>query len=212
MNNLNKLYESIENFKRLGVEIDKNTIESTLKVEENIIKKEMIPAMSAAIIPILSQIQRELVLVIEYSPDKSVELKMTKKRSLKLTEEEEAFVTSREEYKKEISYTIAPHKKSPKTNLCITLPNGKIFKNELAKDTLCEIIKYVGIEKVEKLGIHHSGFNLVSKVKSKKYRQDKIGKFYIFTQTSTNQKAKDLEMISKKLNLKLKIDILSSTY
>src|SRR5690606_41651070 len=97
MNKLETLYTAIENFKKLGVKIDEGTIESTLNVEENIIRTEMIPAMGDAIIPIISQIQRELVLVIEYSPNKPIELKMTRKRSFKLTEEEESIITQRKE-------------------------------------------------------------------------------------------------------------------
>src|SRR5690625_1246980 len=137
MSKLKRLYEAIENFKNLGVKIDEKTIESTLDVEENIIRTEMIPAISNAIIPIISQIQRELILVIEYSPDKPIELKMTRKRSFKLTEEEEAVVTQRKEFKKEVKYTLKPHTKSPKTNLVVHFPSGLTIKNKLAMDTFC---------------------------------------------------------------------------
>lgn len=209
MNKLETLYNAIENFKTLGVKIDEKTIESTLSVEESIIRSEMIPAMSNAIIPIISQIQRELVLVIEYSPDKPIELKMTRKRSFKLTEEEESIITQRKEFKKEVKYTLKSHTKSPKTNLLVSFPTGEKIKNKLAMNTFCEVIEKIGLQKVEKLNIRSCGSNLVSKIKSPTYRQKKLKNgYYIITQTSTNQKKKHLELISKKLNLNLTVEII----
>lgn len=209
MNKLEALYTAIENFKKLGVKIDEGTIESTLNVEENIIRTEMIPAMGDAIIPIISQIQRELVLVIEYSPDKPIELKMTRKRSFKLTEEEESIVTHRKEFNKEVKYTLKSHNKSSKTNLLVTLSTGEKIKNRLAMDTFCEVIQKIGLEKVEKLNIRSCGSNLVSKIKNPIYRQKRLKSgYYIITQTSTQQKKKHLELISKKLNLDLAVEII----
>ncbi|MDK7676304.1 hypothetical protein QP547_10905 [Weeksella virosa] len=209
MNKLENLYTAIENFKKLGVKIDEGTIESTLNVEENIIRTEMIPAMGDAIIPIISQIQRELVLVIEYSPDKPIELKLTRKRSFKLTEEEESIITKRKEFKKEVKYTLKPHTKSSKTNLLVTLSTGEKIKNRLAMDTFCEVIQKIGLEKVEKLNIRSCGSNLVSKIKNPIYRQKRLKSgYYIITQTSTQQKKKHLQLISKKLNLGLIVEII----
>ncbi|SUP54982.1 Uncharacterised protein [Weeksella virosa] len=209
MNKLETLYTAIENFKKLGVKIDEGTIESTLNVEENIIRTEMIPAMGDAIIPIISQIQRELVLVIEYSPDKPIELKLTRKRSFKLTEEEESIITKRKEFKKEVKYTLKPHTKSSKTNLLVTLSTGEKIKNRLAMDTFCEVIQKIGLEKVEKLNIRSCGSNLVSKIKNPIYRQKRLKSgYYIITQTSTQQKKKHLQLISKKLNLGLIVEII----
>lgn len=209
MNKLEALYSAIENFQKLGVKIDEKTIESTLNIEEGIIRSEMIPAMSNAIIPIISQIQRELVLVIEYSPDKPIELKMTRKRSFKLTEEEESIITQRKEFKKEVKYTLKSHTKSPKTNLLVSFPTGVKIKNKLAMNTFCEVIEKIGLQKVEKLNIRSCGSNLVSKIKNPVYRQNKFKNgYYIITQTSTNQKKKHLELISKKLNLNLTVEII----
>lgn len=209
MNKLEALYSAIENFQKLGVKIDEKTIESTLNIEEGIICSEMIPAMSNAIIPIISQIQRELVLVIEYSPDKPIELKMTRKRSFKLTEEEESIITQRKEFKKEVKYTLKSHTKSPKTNLLVSFPTGVKIKNKLAMNTFCEVIEKIGLQKVEKLNIRSCGSNLVSKIKNPVYRQNKFKNgYYIITQTSTNQKKKHLELISKKLNLNLTVEII----
>ncbi|WP_172917031.1 hypothetical protein [Capnocytophaga canis] len=209
MNKLETLYTSIDNFKKLGVEINSEVIESIFNVEEGIIKNDILPIMRKAIIPIISQIQRDLVLVIEYSPEKPIELKMTRKKSMKLTEEEEFIVTQRKEFKKEVKYTLPFHKKSPKTNLLVTFSSGKTIKNKLAMDTFCEVIEIIGLEVVSNLNVRCCGSNLVSKIKNSDYRQKKMKKgFYIITQTSTEQKKKYLDLISKKLNIGLEVTII----
>lgn len=169
----------------------------------------VITAMGDAIIPIISQIQRELVLVIEYSPNKPIVLKMTRKRSFKLTEEEEFIVTQRKEFKKEVKYTLKSHTRSPKTNLLVSFPTGVKIKNTLAMNTFCEVVEKIGLQKVKNLNIRSYGSNLVSNIKNHTYRQKKSKNgYYIITQTSTSQKKKHLELISKKLNLDLIVEII----
>ena len=76
-------------------------------------------------------------------------------------------------------------------------------------NTFCEVIEKIGLQKVEKLNIRSCGSNLVSKIKNPVYRQNKFKNgYYIITQTSTNQKKKHLELISKKLNLNLTVEII----
>ena len=85
MTKLEQLYNSIENLKELGVQLPDKLIEETNRVEEEIIQNEVIPALSKAIDPIINQIQRELVLVIDYLPNEPLQVKMTRKRSFKIT-------------------------------------------------------------------------------------------------------------------------------
>ena len=76
-------------------------------------------------------------------------------------------------------------------------------------DTFCEVIQKIGLTKVEELNIRSCGSNLVSKNKNPKYRQKRLKSgYYIITQTSTEQKKKHLELISKKFNLGLIVEII----
>lgn len=52
-----------------------------------------------------------------------------------------------------------------------------------------------------------SGINLVSTSKDENRQQRKVGEFYIFTNRSTKQKAEQLEEISDRLGLNLKIEV-----
>jgi len=211
MTKLEKLYNSIENLKELGVQLPDKLIEETTRVEEEIIQKELLPALSSAIDPIISQIQRELVLVIDYIPNEPLQVRMTRKRSFKLSEEEDVLIGNSKSEKKETSYTITPHTKSKKTNLEVTFPDGTKLKNRFAYQTFCKVIEKIGPEKVRELGVKQSGIELISKKEDEFYNQHKIkGGLWIVTHSSTAQKKAHLEEISKNLGLKLKVKIIKN--
>jgi hypothetical protein len=206
MTKLEQLYNSIQNLKELGVQLPDKLIEETNRVEEEIIQKEVIPALSDAIDPIINQIQRELILVVEYIPDEPLQVKMTRKRSFKFPDEEEKLETKRKEFKKEQSYTLTPHTKSKWTNLVVKFSDGKEISNRFAYQTLCDVIEKIGPEKVSKLGIRQSGTDLVSKKEDDFYQQHKIsGGWLVLTHSSTDTKKSHIEEISRKLDLNLKV-------
>jgi hypothetical protein len=206
MTKLEQLYNAIQNLKELGVKLPEELIEETNRVEGEIIQKEVIPALADAIEPIISQIQRELILVVEYIPDEPLQVKMTRKRSFKLTEEEDSIVDKRKEFKKETSYTISSHSKSKWTNLVVTFPDGTEISNRFAYQTLCDTIQKIGAVEVSKLGIRQSGIDLVSRKEDDYYQQHKIkGGYLVLTHSSTELKKNHIEEISKQLKLNLKV-------
>lgn len=209
MTKLEQLYNSIENLKELGVQLPDKLIEETNRVEEEIIQNEVIPALSKAIDPIINQIQRELVLVIDYIPNEPLQVKMTRKRSFKISpEEEDKVLAKRESFKKETGYTLSPHTKSKKTNLTVKFPDGTIISNRFAYQTLCDVINKVGAKQIAELNIIQSGVPLVSKQQDDFYQQHSISNGYlVVTHSSTAAKKQHLEEISKKLNLNLKVKI-----
>jgi hypothetical protein len=210
MTKLEKLYNAIQELKELGVKLPDELIEETNRVEEEIIQNEVIPALSDAIDPIISQIQRELLLIVEYIPDEPLQVKMTRKRSFKLSEEEDSIFKKRKEFKKETKYTVTPHTKSKKTNLEVLFPDGTIISNRFAYQTFCVVIEKAGADKVAQLGIRQSGIDLVSKTEDDYYQQHRIiGGFLVLTHSSTEQKKNHLEEISRRLNLKISVQVIS---
>jgi hypothetical protein len=69
MTKLEKLYSTIQNLKELGLELGEDLLKQTNELEQEIIKKEILPVISEKIEPIIGQIQRELVLVVNYVPN-----------------------------------------------------------------------------------------------------------------------------------------------
>ena len=68
MGRLSKLYEAIETLRKEGVSTD--DLEAKVnQAEEEIIKKEILPIVTKSIAPALKEVQRELVLVVDYMPN-----------------------------------------------------------------------------------------------------------------------------------------------
>lgn len=208
MTRLERLYNSIQNLKELGMRLSDELIEETNRVEEEIIQNEVIPTMSQAIEPIISQIQRGLILVVEYIPNEPLQVKMTRKRSFKFSEQDdETPPTKQKDSTRKHGYSMAPHTKSSRTNLIVTFPDGKSISNRFASETLCEVIEKIGGSRVAALGLRLSGGDLVSKTPDDFYQQHPInGGWLVMTHSSTDNKKILIEEISKRLNLNLKIE------
>lgn len=212
MTQLEKLYQSIQNLKELGVQLPDQLIDETNRVEEEIIKNDIIPALADTISPVINQIQREIILVVEYVPDEPLSVKLTRKRSLTIPSELDKPSTQVDKNQKAISerktFTISPHNKSSKTTLRVKFPDGKIISHRFAYDTLVDTIKNVGYEKVKGLNIICSGVPLVSDTKDDYYTQHELTKgVLIMTHSSTKSKKDQLDEISKRLGLGLKVEI-----
>jgi hypothetical protein len=209
MTQLEKLYQSIQHLKELGVKLPDDLIDQTNRVEEEIIKKDVIPALADTISPVIKQIQREIILVVEYVPDEPVSVRWTRKRSMTIPLELDfANDNKKKAFSERETVTISPHSKSSKTTLSIKFPDGKIISHRFAYHTLVDTIKVVGHEKVKKLNIICCGVPLVSETKDDFYTQHELTKgVYIMTHSSTRTKKDQLDEISKKLGLGLKTEI-----
>jgi hypothetical protein len=92
----------------------------------------------------------------------------------------------------------------------VTRPDGSIIQEEKAANTLCQVIKEVGPEKVYNLHIPLDGNNLVIKGENpdKHSGIHYIGdNYYVNTHSNTISKKRQLERIFQALNLGWKVDI-----
>jgi hypothetical protein len=84
-----------------------------------------------------------------------------------------------------------------------------MINNRFAYETLIEVVEYAGVKKVEGLGLKQVGIDFISKTKDDFYNQHEItGGYYIVTHSSTLKKKQQIEEISKRLGLKLRVEII----
>ena len=210
MTQLEKLYQSIQHLKELGIQLPDKLIEDTNRVEEEeIIKKEIIPVLADTISPVINQIQREIILVVEYTPNEPVSVRWTRKRSITMPAELDLINDNKKNiFSERQTFTISPHSKSSKTTLSIAFPDGKTISHRFANETLVDTIKIIGHEKVKELNIICCGVPLVSSIKDDFYTQHELVKgVYIMTHSSTKLKKEQLDEISKRLGVGLKVEI-----
>ncbi len=210
MTNLEKLYQSISNLKELGLPLHEETLKAVDNLEEELIKNEIIPRLSDSIEPIITQIQRPIVLVVDYVPGEDLSVRMTRKRVI--TEEGEtkqySLAPKGKEREKKTDKTITSSPKSAWTGLMVTFPDGKVINNRYAYETLIEVVEKIGIKKVESLELKHVGLDFISKTKDDFYNQHELkGGYLILTHTATIKKKQQLEEISERLNLGLKVEV-----
>ena len=78
MSRLSKLYEAMETLRKEGLPVDENHEKKANELEENIIKKEILPVLSKTIEPALQPVKRELVLVVDYVPGQPLSVHLSR--------------------------------------------------------------------------------------------------------------------------------------
>ena len=116
-------------------------------------------------------------------------------------------ISTRKRVKVESGYTFKPHTKSEKTNLRITMQNGRVIQQPSAAQAMVEAIEEFGIEKVRNLGHTVCGVDLVSKSRHEKYNQNTTGDYFICTHSCTKNKQKLLLEIAESLGQKITVEI-----
>ncbi len=210
MTKLEKLYASIRGLQELGLPLNEETLQAADELEEQLIKTEILPAMSKDIEPRLSQIQRELVLVVEYKPGTPISVALSRKTNI--TELLDAKILEQDpqaEHKEGKKHEKPIERINGKTVLRVTFPDGTVIADKKAKITFAETIKRIGLMKVRNLGISFCHVPIVSNTLDKKYGKAQIpvgDGLYVMTHSSTHDKKKQLDKISQELGLKLKVE------
>ncbi len=221
MATLKELYTTLKSLRDMNLPVDEKLLKAADNLEEKIIKEEILPAMSKNIEPLLCEIQRDLVLVVEYHPGTPISVALSRKAKIseivdakQLTPQTTAHVSTpvssndgmvRREPREPNKYV-----KKPTKGMCVTFPDGTIVWHRTAIETFIEALRKIGFEKIPMVGIKHGGFELVSKQK----RAEKAGcvwqhecdGWYIYSNISNRQKYDDLMKVSDYYNLNLQID------
>ena len=111
--------------------------------------------------------------------------------------------------KKKIKQQEQSIKYSPKAKIKVTFPDGtSICLNKVA-DTMVEVIKKIGVEKVKSLNMQMYGYSLIS---DRKYGQEKYNwseinsNCYVLTHSNTDKKISQLNEMNESLKMGLRIE------
>ena len=188
MSKLSKLYSMIANARELGIELGKDVYQQTDKLEEEIIKKEILPVIKEQIEPTLRQIKRDLTLVVDYVPDVSVRVRLSR----------ESGIYNREDF---VELTPDPQAEHG------TRKGGKnitVIQEYSAAATLVAAIAEANPIKVRELGLICCKVPLVSTTKDEKYAKTQVEVspgLYVITHSNNKMKKDYLEQISTELGL-----------
>ncbi len=152
-------------------------------------------AIKDALIPLFEGVDGERSFRIDYSPSNSVQITEIKPR--RATSESQPRQTST---------------KKPAKKLQVTFSDGTVIKESSSAYTIAEVIKRIGWERVKALNVNGGGHDLVSDTLSDNIDYSRSQKevadgIYVFTCTRSDKKQEQLEEISDRLNLGLKIEL-----
>jgi len=213
MSKLSKLYELRRLSQEFGMEWTEKQERQLEAEEEHLIKNEVLPVVSKNIEPALAQVERELVLVVDYIPGSPLKVSLSRKRNIAdvLPDAVEIKPDPEVQHKTYGSRNVGKGDIAPKTRLRVIMPNGQVITHAKAKDTFIEAILTIGIERVRSLGLKFCKIPIISNTRDKKYgrAQHDVGNgWMILTHSSTADKKKILDKIAKALNIKLRVEII----
>ena len=210
MSKLSKLYAMIANAKELGIDLGDDVFKQTDKLEEELIKKEILPVIKDQIEPTLEQIKRDLTLVVDYIPDAPIRIRLSREPGIYNRED---FIELTPDPKAEHS----THKggksilRAPKSIVKISRRDQSVILESTSAATLVAAIKEANPLKVRELGIVCCKVPLVSTTKDEKYGLTQVEVapgLYVITHSNNKMKKAFLEKISQALHLGWKVEII----
>lgn len=171
MSTLSELYITMENLRKLNLPTDERLKQEAAKLEEDLIRTEILPTLTEKIEPVLAQVQRELVLVVDYVPGTPLKVSLSRKRNITdvlpdAVEIKPDPVVEHTEKKKGGKKVVT----NPRTRLRITMPDGSIIEERTAWESLHRFVLKVGVDKVRAVGLIANKIPLVSNTVDKKYQ------------------------------------------
>ena len=92
--------------------------------------------------------------------------------------------------------------------ILIHFPDGQIITGKSGAESMALAIQKIGLDRVQALGLKVSGIDLIATQKSKVYKQYQFGSQYIMTNLDTRHKVSILEDISRKLGIKIRVEVI----
>lgn len=212
MSKLSKLYELRRLSQEFGMEWTEKQERQLEAEEEHLIKNEVLPVVSKSIEPVLSQVERELVLVVDYVPGTPLKVSLSRKRNLfdaledvvEIKPDPEVEHTEKKKGGKKVVT-------NPRTRLRISMPDGSIIEERTAWESLQKFILRVGVEKVRAVGLITNKIPLVSNTVDKKYKtaQKPLGNgWLLMTCSDTATKRKQILAIAESEGLNVSVEII----
>ncbi len=196
MEKLDKAYEAIDMLKALGLPVSAEQTKAIAIMERQYLREEVIPQVTKEMEPLVEQMHNKFRLEVTYSQDKGLDIQVVDKKPV-----QESLFPSES----------VPAKRQKKYIIRVVYPDGRAFCSKMVWETLVDVVKYAGAERVRALNISLMGDNLVSPDlnPNERYRvgQKDVGNgLYVCTYSSTDTKYEELRRINKELGLGLRIE------
>ena len=137
MSRLSDLYKAMETLRKEGVSTE-DLEQKVGSLEEDIIKKEILPVVTQTIEPALKQVQRELVLVVDYHPGEPISVSLSRKANIA-----ELLDAKLLEQDPQVEHRDGTKRRKPvehineKSVLRVTFPDGTVIEDKKGRRVKC---------------------------------------------------------------------------
>lgn len=218
MSRLDKLYDTMANLKELGLTINDDLVKEVNELEEELIKKEILPILTKNIEPALQPVQRELVLVVDYIPGQPISVHLSRKRNFTadMPDAKEIVVDPEVTHHQRDNHSENDDKilRGPARDMAVFFPDGTIIAEKKAVDTLYKVVKKIGVAEVrrvvEEKNLKFCKVPVISNRRDAKYgkSQKDLGDGWLLITHSNNPMKKEfIEKISEALHLGIKVTL-----
>lgn len=197
MEKLDQAYKAVEMLKALDLPVSNEQIRAIAMMERQYLKEEVIPKVTEEMTPLVEMMHNKFRLEVTYNHESGLDIQVVDKKPV----QESLFP----------SMASKTSRKEKKWIIRIVYPDGHAFCSKVVWETLADVVKYAGIERVRDIGIMMFGENFVSQNPhpDERYRkaQKEVGEGYsIMTCSPTYMKYDQIKRINKELNLGLRIE------
>lgn len=218
MSRLDKLYNTMANLKELGLTINDDLVKEVNELEEELIKKEILPILTKSIEPALQPVQRELVLVVDYIPGQPISVHLSRKRNFTadMPDAKEIVVDPEVTHHQRDNHNENDDKilRGPARDMAVFFPDGTIIAEKKAVDTLYKVVKKIGVAEVrrvvEEKNLKFCKVPVISNRRDAKYgkSQKDLGDGWLLITHSNNPMKKEfIEKVSEALHLGIKVTL-----
>lgn len=207
----------METLRKEGLPVNEDLEQKASELEEEIIKKEILPVLTKTIEPALKPVQRELVLVVDYVPGQPLSVHLSRKRNFTadLGDAKEMILDPEVTHTNyEQLHTDDKIQHSSARSLIVVFPDGTEIAEKTAAETMVKVVKMIGVTEVRKVVEDHKlKFNKVPVISNR--RDAKYGKsqkdlgngWLLITHSNNPMKKAFLDKVSDVLHLRLKVTL-----
>ena len=204
MSRLSKLYQTMENLKELGLSINEDLIQEANELEEEIIKKEILPVLSKTIEPALQPVKQPL----------SVHLSRKRNFAAELTDAKEMVLDPEVTHRNNGSRLDEKIERGPTRDMTVVFPDGTIIAEKTAVETLINVVKKIGVAEVRKVveeyNLKFCKVPVISNRRDAKYgksQKELGGGWLLITHSNNRMKKAFIENVSEVLHLGIKVTL-----
>ena len=196
MEKLDKAYEGFAMLKNIGLPISDEQISGIHSLESEYLQQEVIPQIKSALEPLVERLMNDFKMEINISKQDGIGIELIKPENNDSTSNKN---------------NAASRKRQKKFIVRVIYPDGHAICSKMVWETLYDVVKYAGVQRVRKLGLWIRGANIISDQVEEDDRYRNSQKevepgIYLQTCSTTDVKYEQIKEINKQLSLGMKIE------